>query len=270
MADAKVVIPNTRIPSVLGTLNIIFGILLLLSSLVVVGWTLAAPQLVKMVTPPDAQNRQEARKAELRAREADLRKKSEAERDPDARARLRQEIDEARDELKSIEVAQDDLSGRDMKDPRVAVPFWTDHCLGILLNALMVASGAGLVALRPWGRRLAIQVAVAKVAKLAVFTLLAVFLTIPLQAVRVRQAWARVELRSRGPAPFGSSAGNQIAQVTAIYSTLVAVGYGSCGVIYPLLSLWLLSKRSTRAAFEPRQDLATRKAGGLQLSDLPQ
>ncbi|MDR3635260.1 MAG: hypothetical protein P4L84_15760 [Isosphaeraceae bacterium] len=268
MSGSSVVIPNPRVPSVLGVLNIVFGILLLLSSLAVVGWTLAYPHFVKMMVVPGGPQQAQKREAEIEARLAELHKKLASEQDPNLRQPLQGEIEMLEDEQATMDLSADDLNGRDMKDPRMAVPFWADHGLGILLNALMLASGTGLVALRPWGRRLAVQVAAAKVVKLVVLTLVAVFLTIPIQTVRTRQVWAKMEARSRSAAPRGPSMGNKIAQMTAITGTVTTVGFGFLGMLYPVLSLWLLNKRTVRAAFDAAKRIEKPGGRGAGPSDL--
>ena len=268
MTGASVVIPNPRIPSALGTLNIVFGILLLISSVAVVGWSLASPHLAEMVASPGDQQQRETRKREAAAQLAALTKKLESERNPNVRADLQAQIETLEEEQALDDLDADELSGREMKDLRVALPFWADHVLGIVLNALMIISGAGLVALRPWGRKLALSVAGLKMVKLLILTLVAVFLTIPLQVVQSRRAWAKMEARSRRTAPFGQSMGNQVAQMTAISATAMAVGFGATGLIYPALSLWLLNLRSVRAAFQAQPRLPSQHATGNAPPDL--
>jgi len=269
MSGPVVVIPNPRIPSVVGTLNIVFGILLLLAGLGTVGWTLAYPHLRKAAVGASKSEQERAKRvAEIDTKLADLNKKLAAEKDFAVRERLRDEIGELQDERDENEFDVTDLETQNMKDPRVAVPFWANHLLGILLNALMITSGVGLVALRAWGRKLALQVAAVKLVKLAIMTIVAVGLTIPLQVVRTRQLWAKLEARSGSAGPMGTSMSVQMTQFAAVYATVVAVGFGVTGMIYPALSLWLLSKPSVRAAFASRKPGPPGEAAGTGPSDL--
>ena len=115
---------------------------------------------------------------------------------------------------------------------------------------------------------MAVQVAALKVAKLIVLTLLAIFLTIPVQTLKMRQAWAKFEVRSRSAAPFGSSMGTQVTQTTAVYTTVMAVGFGIGGMLYPALSLWLLNKRSVAAALITPMRGRSRRDAGIEASGL--
>lgn len=240
MTRANVVIPNPRIPSILGTLNIAFGILLILSSLCLIAWTIMLARL--------EQSTRAARTPKLEERLTDLRARLQAEPNSGERARLQSQIDALEEEKADNEGAADLLGGQTMKDPIIAVPFWIDHGLGVILNLLMLASGVGLVALRPWGRKLALGVAGLKLAKLAVLTLVTVFVIVPFQITQTRTTWAKLEMRqSPGMTPARKLA-NDMALMTATYATVSAVGFGLVGMVYPALSLWLLNKPSTRAA----------------------
>lgn len=268
MTAPRVVFPNPRIPSMIGTLNIVFGLLLLLSSLAVIVWTLASPQLVALVESPTARSAREAGKAERARRMAELTKQRTAATDPGDQLRVQREIDDLTDEQTAEEFAAGNFNGRDERDPRQAVPFWTDHVLSVVLNGLMALSGAGLVALRPWGRRLAVRVAAVKAVKLVLFTMIAVFLTIPDQAARTREFWARMDLRTGRSAAFGTSMAVPMAQMAAVSAGATAVGFGAAGLVYPLVSLWLLNRPSVRAACEGRKAAAVAAHAGTAPADV--
>lgn len=240
MTRSNVVIPNPRIPSSLGTLNVVFGLLLIFSSLANVGWTIMIDRL-QAAARAERTPRLEARLAELRAQQ-------KTETNAQERARLQSEIDRLEDEKDDGEDDPIVLGGTNTSDVRLAVPFWTNHALGVSLNGLMVASGVGLIALRPWGRSLALGVAALKLVKLVVLTLVTVFVTVPIQVTRTRAMWAKIEARRPAGTPRLSSMSNDMARMTAVYTTVSAVGFGIAGMVYPALTLWLLNKPSARAA----------------------
>ncbi len=249
MTEPRVIIPNPRIPSLLGLLNLILGSLLLLAGLAVIGWTLSYPSLLQMTRTPEREERTREREA-LETKIEHVQKLFDRETDPAIREKLRSEIIalEGEVETKFGDVTLDDRV-RSMKDPRIAVPFWLDNIAGLFLNGLMIAAGMGLVALRTWGRRLALQVAALKLLKVIVMTVLTVGFLVPLNVVRTREFYERIEARARAQG-MGANAGmgTQVAEMTAITSTITSVGFGIIAMIYPALSLWLLNKPSVRAA----------------------
>jgi hypothetical protein len=248
MTGSHVVVPNPRIATSLGVVNIVLGGLLLLASLGMIAWTIAFPRVVEALTPPAARQEQERPTAEVKARRAAIDTQLAGEREPVVRAPLLDEIDTLESDQLDREMSELGRQGRTRADVRETLPFWVNHGLGILLNALLIASGVGLVALRGWGRRLALYVAGLKVAKLVALTLVGVFLAVPLQVVQTRQTWARMEARNRRAAPAVAGMGIQMAQIAAVSATVTVVALGAAGLVYPALSLWLLNKRSVRAA----------------------
>jgi hypothetical protein len=256
MPEPAVVIPNPRIPAAIGTLNIAFGTLLLLGGLAVVAWSLAYPQLAQYMISPVAEEQKAKRAAEIQAQVASTKARLAKETDPVVLKALEQQLEMLDEDRADNESDGDEYGSDRVRDTRVISAFWIEQVLGLVLNVLLVVSGVGLIALRRWGHRLALQVAGLKLVKVVVFMLLGVFLTIPLQAVKTRQSWERWQARN-GSASLGtSSEAAEMAQAVAVSTTLATVGYGVAGLIYPALALWLLSKRSVRAALLPASNAA--------------
>src|SRR6185312_8965737 len=168
---------NPRIPSSLGTLNVIFGAILLLYALGSVAWTIGAP----IVTAHIFGQTEAARlreKTERKASLADLKKRETAETSVAKKAELKQEI-AALETAINLEFG-DDEDEREQNDLRLTVPYWVDTILGLLLSVLMIVSGAWLMSLRERGRTLALWVAGIKLVWLIVNFGYALTVTIPL------------------------------------------------------------------------------------------
>jgi hypothetical protein len=242
------VIPNPRIPSAVGTVNIVLGILLILLGLATIAWTIASPSIYRMLMS-QVQTAVEQEKAERQARLADLKKREKAETSADRKSELRNEISELEAD---IDLDVSDLWNVDeMKDPRVRIHYWVDAILGLALNAAMVVSGAGLISLRDWGRRLALSVAGVKVAWVLAGTAYSLMVIIPLTAERARVQYAKMEAKMprfvAGRGASGSSA-TQMAGSAAAMGAAAVVGSSLVALIYPALTIWLLNKRSAVAA----------------------
>jgi hypothetical protein len=247
LTTGRLIIPNPRIPTTIGTLNIVFGVILLLFGLGTIAWSIAAPPLLRSLQARTAEIRAE-QKAEREQKLAQLRAKEKAETSADRRVLIQEEIAdlEAEIDLEPDEIF--DVSA----DPRIIIPGWIDTIASLLLNALLVASGAGLLALRPWGRKTALGVAGAKIA-LASFTLAyALIVTIPIAADQARVQFLKMEARQRGtrmaPVGFGGSSATGLAQIAAASAAVSTVAAFAFTVAYPAIILWLLNKPSARAA----------------------
>lgn len=164
-APAGFVVPNPRIPKVLGVLNIVFASALLILGLCTAASRLLTPALMSMAKEAQKKNADVAeavRRQQLKDLEA-AEKSAEAEDQ-------RQEI---RDQRKAAETANADPTAALMdpaqmgfSDRRLQAWYVIEFLSGILLNVLMLASGIGLVQFRPWGRSLGIWTAGAKVVRL--------------------------------------------------------------------------------------------------------
>lgn len=121
-----------------------------------------------------------------------------------------------------------------------------DAVSGMVLNLLLLISGAGLLMLRPWGRTLAVWTAWLKIARLVALYLFAVFVTVPVISKLVGNMAEKMiaeQAAGRGAPPVGT-----LTMVYAVMGTVLAVGMILIGVIYPAISLWLLNKPASKAA----------------------
>jgi hypothetical protein len=245
----RVVVPNPRIPSMLGMFNLIVGLVLMLAGLASIAWTVASPALYAYAQRQVSVNAARAEGDRLAKIEA-LKKERVKETSPDRKSQIDDEIAEleAASELDDLE-----LVDHDMEDPRVAVPYWINTILGLVLNALLALSGAGLLALSAWGRTLALRVSAIKLAWIAVALVYTLSVEIPATAQRARMQYAKAEARQAkrvGSPPIA----NPLSATTSATAEAAATAVWESGVtlfaaIYPVLTLWLLNKRSVKAAF---------------------
>ncbi len=128
-----------------------------------------------------------------------------------------------------------------------------DSVTALILNALMFASGIGLVNLKRWGARAWTGVAWAKIVRLVLFWGYFIVAVSP----SLSRGMARYIVESAA-APQGR--GSSVADVTRIFATInliVAVGMIVLGSIYPAVSLWIIGRSGVRAALEPKSTEGT-------------
>jgi hypothetical protein len=121
-----------------------------------------------------------------------------------------------------------------------------------VLNLLLLTAGIGLVMRRPWGLKLGLIVAALKILRLvAVYGYAATVL-----APQVAQGMAKFQLQqmqtmaqSQGNKPLPPELTVELmTRWLSIWLTSCAAGMIIIGMIYPVVSLWLLSRPGARAA----------------------
>ena len=242
------VVPNPRIPSTLGTLHILIGALMIVASLGMIVWELLSPALTAWMVQQNQEPVAKAR-AERESRIAALKTQEAAEKSTAKRDQLKAERAMLEDEAERERAASDPDGAK--KPLWESVYFWTREASGLVLNVLMIVAGAGLLALRHWGRSLALWIAGLKLARLFVLTALSMMVLIPDQVQKVQATALRSFSQGPGFAMPGGARGwaTMIAQTTAVSSSLGSVAYWLFGSLFPALTLWLLNKRSVQAAF---------------------
>jgi hypothetical protein len=244
----KWVVPNPQLPRSFGLMNIIFGSLLLLLALGLGFWYLYTPTFTRQMQ--ESVNKIEAdRKAEHDERIADL-KKQEAE------AKTQEERESLKEERASIEkktgvsvVPFGDLSSMNaMSDKRIAAYYAIEVSAAVILNVLMIVSGAGLLGLAEWARRMAIVVAQLKILRWIAMTVALFVLVLPVSMEMAEKAVAaaQAQINAQGAAmPMPMSGfirfGMIFAAVWHVFCAIVAF-------VYPALVWWYLSRPPARAA----------------------
>jgi hypothetical protein len=175
------VAPDSATPKVIGTLNIIFGLGLLACSLCYgfYALSLAMVGVAAQMGRTEVTQRIDALKTELQNSEAKLVvTQDEAERDS-----LKSQIESLQSQIQD---AQEGLEGFDamdgvgFNDPRYVVHFSADVISSWVLNILLLVSGAGLLGLREWARKLCIGVCWAKILRLALLALSGLLVVAPI------------------------------------------------------------------------------------------
>jgi hypothetical protein len=246
--QGKWVVPNPQIPRSFGLMNIVFGSLLLLVGAGYGFWYLYAPTFQRnMQVQVKAQ--QDRVKAEHDAKLEELKKQ-------EAAAKTKEEKEAAQAERVALEQrpvpslqALDDVWGMNlMTRPAIAAYYASEVASGILLNLLMIVSGAALMGTTEWGRRLAIWVARLKILRWIAMTLITMIVVLPLSLQMSQKAVsaAEAEIKSQGaamPLPL-----TEFAKIGAIFGAVFMVFVAMVAVIYPAMTLWYLSRPAARAA----------------------
>jgi hypothetical protein len=126
------------------------------------------------------------------------------------------------------------------QSPVVKAYFVSDLVTGLLLNVAMFASGIGLVALKGWGRALAQWVNMIKLGRLVLlYGILMPLVVVPL--LRQNMIEAMQGMKNAGDVAEGSMAMGYGMIATSLMVLVL-------GLIYPLLSLILLSRPGVKLA----------------------
>ncbi len=235
-------VPNTSLPKTTGTLNIIFASLVLLFVVVQAGMTLLAPMLMEFAQSSvrEAQAKVEAaRKQQIDAMKAE-----------EAAAGTEEEKGRIRGQIKAIE-AQPRPAGPDMKalmgqmdNPVIRAYTWTDIGTSLILNALMLASGIGLLRLKERARRLAIWVGGLKIARLVALMLIQLVFILPLTTKLQREMIVGM---GAGGAP-NAQAAQTTAKMAAAAGVAMNLVLTVLAMIWPIVMIVLLTRPGSRAA----------------------
>jgi energy-coupling factor transporter transmembrane protein EcfT len=247
--QGKWVVPNPQIPRSFGLMNIIFGSLLLLIALGHGFWYLYTPTFARQMQDRMKQVEVKA-KAEHDEKIADLKKEIAA-------AKTKEEKESLQDERAALEknvvtaAPFGDLTGMNvMSDRRIAAYYALEVSAAVILNVLMIVSGAGLLGLTEWARRMAIVVAQLKILRWFAMTVLMMVLVLPVTMEFTEKAMAAAEaqIKAQGqgaamPVPMSEFIrfGMIFAAVWQVFSAIVAS-------VYPALMWWYLSRPPARAA----------------------
>lgn len=248
VSSAPFVLPNPRIPKVLGILNIVFASALIICGLCLIGSYALMPVFSKMLVKVqrDLQTKQDAtRKAVLEGFEDE----EKAATTDEAKAAVAEKRKRFESEPQPPKIPRMDLGVIGMQETVVRYYVWAEFVSGLVLNILLLTAGIGLVMRRPWGIKLGLSVALLKMIRLVLVYGYAALAIVPKVAVGM----AKFQMQSMAqqlppgqklPAGFEET----ITKLLLIWYTSCAVMMIIVGSIYPMVSLWLLSRPSTRAA----------------------
>jgi len=248
--EAKWVVPNPQIPRSFGLMNIIFGSIMLLVGAGYATVYAVSPMFTRQVQL-EMKKQQEAQKVVYESKLAELKRRDDA-------AKTKEEKEAVADERVILERnAVPDLSGMDdlmgwniFSDVRLAVFYFSEIGAGMLLNLLMIISGAGLMALAEWARRLAIGVAWLKILRWVAMIVVTMVLILPITIERTQKALQFAEAQAKvqsGGRPMILPM-SYMSRMMAIGGAVVVVFEAVVASVYPALSLWFLTRPPTRAA----------------------
>jgi hypothetical protein len=253
MADATQagrVVPNPRIPKVMGILNIVFASGLLLVGLCIGAMTATQPYLNKAMA--DVQKKADAEVE--KKRQADLKAIEEQEQAAETEAE-KQELEAERQAVegrtKSVVMPTFDFNKLRFSDPRLTAYTWVDVITGIVLNVLMLVGGIGLVRLKKWGLSLSLWTYVAKITRLLVLNSYFALAVVPAMSQMIGKLVGEMMIQQQQamgrPAPAGLDPTTLVRMYYITY-TAFAVAMVVFGSIYPAIGIWLLTRPGARAA----------------------
>jgi hypothetical protein len=229
--------PNQSLARTIGTLNIIFGAILLCC-----GACGALNFIIQPVMAPmfQAQNQtmMQQLQAQREARIDRLRQEEKEAKTPEEKAEIhtRRQAEEARPLPKFPDFTQL------FRDSNLLVYGIADALVGITLNIALLIAGIGLVRLRNWGRLMSLWVAGLKIVCLT--GLLVLFLVWVLPAVIEKVSEIFQDMGTAAP----PGALKQMAMfMTYFYSAAAVIAY-IISNIYPIVVLVTLTRRSVIAA----------------------
>jgi hypothetical protein len=239
--------PRSGAPKVIGILNIVFGTALGLGGVCCGLYVMMLSALSPVIGAQQTQVFQQIKDGQAAQRAAQVRQLEEQEEAAQTEEE-KQSIRDQRTTLQSTPIPtmpNIDMSKMyGMNDPRVIVYWLVDMLSGVLLNVLLIISGLGLVAMREWGRKMAITIAAIKIVRLLLLQAFSMLVIVPIVTKQMTEAMEQM-MSQMQPGPGGApppAMGPQLGTVYGTMMTLSAVCMLIFGSIYPGIVLWLLTR----------------------------
>jgi hypothetical protein len=246
--EGRWVVPNPQIPHSFGLMNIVFGVLLILYGAGSVLLTYYGQALVKgFQVHIEAQLA--TKKAQREAQIADLKEKVKTAKTEAEKKDLESNI-QALELRKEPNLAAANEAMNVTADPRIQFYVYTETLAAIVLNVMMVISGVGLLFLAEWARRLAIVVALLKIARWIAMFFATIFVIVPITTPKMKQVMDSVKVQTAGsgtPA-VASAIVVQASQMSAGIAAVTMVGEILIACVYPVCLIWFLTRPPARAA----------------------
>lgn len=238
-------------PKTIGVLNIVFGSLMLLcvvcSSLNLMMQANMGPMMAAQ-----QQQMQAAIQAERQQELAELRQQEKAAVDEKERAR----IVARRKALAAQPVPKMPDFTKFTKEETLQTYLIADVTTAFVVNVLMIVAGVGLVGYREWGRSLALWVAAIKIVRLLVLYTYYILVVVPVMAQTFVSIFREVfdEVAKNGPPGKGVPGPKELEQMgtmMGVMGTGFAIMMMLFGIIYPIITLIVLTRPHVKAACTP-------------------
>ena len=247
VSPAPYVLPNPRIPKVLGILNIVFASALMLCGLCSIAYFSSIPIFSKMMVK--IQEDQQAKlDAERKAVLEGFEEEEKAATTDEAKAAVGEKRKLYEAQPQPPKVPQMDFGMMGLEGAAVRNYVWVEFLSGLVLNLLLLTAGIGLVMQRPWGIKLGLSVAALKIIRLVAVYGYATVGIIPKVAMGMTKFQLQAMAQQPGAQKLPPGFADTMTKAMLIWFTSCAVAMIIVGSIYPLVSLWLLSRPSARAA----------------------
>jgi hypothetical protein len=240
--------PKPTTAKVIGILNIIFASLLLLCGLCAGFYVLIFSSMGSWMGASQSQLQRQW-EAGMQDAIAELEAREKAARTDEEKKRIQDQIKS----LKELKFKAPDFS-KLMGDQRIWGYLLADVVTMLILNVVMLISGIGLVNLTEWGRKTGIWVAALKIFRLVVLYGFFILVIAPLWANQFISFFE--EMENAMPKGLGLRGARQIKkeEMAAMGATMgammtgYAIAIAVAGVIYPIITLCLLTRPGVKAA----------------------
>lgn len=237
--------PNSSLPKTLGVLNIVFACVLMLCGLCAganVGMQAVMGPMMAAQREQLTQTLQAEHQAKLKKLQDDIDATDDEEEKSALQAKLKKE--------QAMPVPTIPDTTKMVASPVMKTYMLADAVTGVLLNLLMLASGIGLLALKEWGRSLALWVAGLKIIRLVALYGYCALVVAPEWAQQVRRVFDEINKSvPQGGKTISPQEMNQMTTVMGAMMTGTCIAMIVLGAIYPLVLLVALTRRRVKAAF---------------------
>lgn len=236
----------------LGTLNVLFGSVLLLAGLccgMSVAWQIAAAPMMENSQKSVQAAMREQRDRQIERQIAGITELEESAENDEERAELEEERLVLEEEL-NAELPEIDFSS--MNSPQYIGYMATDAATGLILNSLLVISGIGLLASKEWARKMALWVAGLKIIRLIALNVFAIAVIIPAYSKAMGEMMKQMEASQPPGGPPMADMADTMSMGYAVMLSSMAGLMILFGIIYPIVLLWVLTRPKVIQACAPR------------------
>lgn len=243
--------PPTTAHKIIGTLNIVFGSAILLCGLCSGVYTASLVAAAPMMKNAQQQiNTQQQKQRDQRIEALEKRVKD---------AKTDEERVELKAQRKAIENEPQAPDFGEMfawvNDIRIVGFMWADLLSSLLVNVPMLVSGVGLLGSREWARKTGLWVAGLKLVRLVALYGFAIVVVVPVYAEKMGEMVVKMQPQMP-PGQGGPNLQQMGPQISMMYATMMtggAVLMIIAGSVYPIISLWVLSRGYVKAACGQRE-----------------